>query len=60
VCMAVVSEGLLALSIVLMAVGVFLIIAPFVPYPLQYLGWVLFVAGIICIAYWIYKQAKAS
>jgi hypothetical protein len=57
--MALVSEGLLVLSIILIVLGVFLIVGP-VPYPVVYFGWLCFIAGVICFAYWIYKQAKAS
>jgi hypothetical protein len=59
--MVLIRADLLVLAIILIGVGVFLIaaLAP-VPYPLVYVGWVVFIAGIFVLAYWIYKQAKGG
>jgi xanthosine utilization system XapX-like protein len=61
--MALVKEGLLALGIGLMIVGVlFMIFSPEFPEPrpVNIFGWVAFIIGICVFAYWCYCQAKAS
>jgi hypothetical protein len=57
--MVLVSESLLVVSLVLIAIGLFLIIAPF-PYPVVYVGWLFAIVGGGLFIWWAIKQGKAS